>query len=909
MKRFSMSLRYGLYLVVANLTFGFGLVEAQTESRTTPTEELRCARNLAEAGGRWRTWTAKDLGPFEAALVATRGFDSPLSKLCIELVRKDGTRRGYPLDIFSAEDKAVVKQWIAQKAATSVSATAPAAGEYKIKKTDYDNEPGSFLSKETTHFRFLWGKKINDGGKAWRSEAFREMNFAYFERIWDFYERTMKAPMPYSKEAKKYKINIFVTGTGLKHNEEGFAFGAESIVIHPGGMAEGSSVIPHEFGHVVQFYSGGYRDSEFVGWFWECHANWHCHQFIPSYPPVIEGYSDRAMYDLSSSRMNYGSWPFLQYMAEHPKLSTAFCYEEWTSNLRGKKGQSLESPFQTFMRLAEEKKLAADGVAWFGDMIGEMAAHNATWDYVYQWFYRRETGHGEERMRQRALLSPVPDRPGWYRPLYAMAPRQYGYNIIDLVRDPGAPEVTVDLHGIEETGAASDWRATIVAEDASGNARYSRMWHTGKGTMALRPEDTQLYLVVAACPTKYTPLKMHMGYNGKARYSYEVALTGCKPAEQPPRSFRRQAGAAHPNGGGWVAKSAKVAATAYVAPGAQVRDRAQVTGNARIEDFAVIAGDAKVSGNAVVSGFALVRHGARVTDNARVRDFAVISDRVKLHGDCRVAEYVHVNGDGNVGGLAVLRGCGDVNTSRQTDIGGSTIAGNDVEMHTRDWKKPIEHGLFYDLVTNDQIARAKDRHDLQARWDFDRDTGEALKDVFADNDGVLRGKPGFVSDGSRKALALDGRGQYALLDGAVLDTPECTIDMTIRGTGAGQPHVIDFGSAEGSLFFTPGGDSGKAAFQISRGDKVEQIIAASALPANAWTRITIVLKAGEGVLYFDGKQVGRNAAMTLRPTDLNPRFGYLGRSSKGEGFFAGQIDDLAIYRKAFDSVAAIPATK
>jgi hypothetical protein len=68
-------------------------------------------------------------------------------------------------------------------------------------------------------------------------------------------------------------LNVFVTGTGLAKHKEGFAFGGEDVIMHPGALGDGSSVVIHEFTHSVQFYSKGFRDSPLVGWFWECHAN------------------------------------------------------------------------------------------------------------------------------------------------------------------------------------------------------------------------------------------------------------------------------------------------------------------------------------------------------------------------------------------------------------------------------------------------------------------------------------------------------------------------------------------------------------------------------------------------------------------------------------------------------------
>ena len=54
----------------------------------------------------------------------------------------------------------------------------------------------------------------------------------------------------------------------------------------------------------------------------------------------------------------------------------------------------------------------------------------------------------------------------------------------------------------------------------------------------------------------------------------------------------------HSNGGGWVANTALVDATAYVGPDAQVYGNAQLFGNAQLSGNARLFGDAQLSGNA-----------------------------------------------------------------------------------------------------------------------------------------------------------------------------------------------------------------------------------------------------------------------------------------------------------------------
>ena len=62
----------------------------------------------------------------------------------------------------------------------------------------------------------------------------------------------------------------------------------------------------------------------------------------------------------------------------------------------------------------------------------------------------------------------------------------------------------------------------------------------------------------------------------------------------------------HPNGEGWVANTATVAASAYVGPSAQVYGTARVSGNALVYGNAWVYGNAKVYGNAQVYDYARV---------------------------------------------------------------------------------------------------------------------------------------------------------------------------------------------------------------------------------------------------------------------------------------------------------------
>jgi len=884
-------------------------------------EDLRYIKNMREAVRPFRSWTFTDgsgTQTFNGAFVKTIGLDTPLSKVFAVMIHDDGRKRGYPVANFSAADRAYIAQQ-SGAAAAPVSYDATPGDEYKVRWTDFDpvRDKDVMNYHATKHFLFIWGNQIEDPARNWSNPEFRQMNFDYFEKIWDFNQDVQHAPLPYAKDAQKFKTPVYITGTGLRGHKEGFAYGGISIDVHPAAMLAGSSVLPHEFTHTLQLHMGGYRGplNQAVGWFWECHANWNACQFVPSVALALEVYNDRMHYELSSTRDNYGSWPFLEYIAEHPRFDPSFNFDVWTQNKRNGE-DAIETPFQTMMRLGSaEGKFTGDGVQGFGDLIGEVAAHNVTWDYTYQWTYKDLIGAYQHNVndtsRDRVILQPVADRAGWYRPIYSQSPKQYGINIIDLVPAPGAKKVSVDLNGIVDEVERSNWRATLVAIDKQGRARYGRMWRSGTGTIELKPGETRLALAIAGAPDQYTVTGFRTGFNSVAHYPYEVSFHGCAPSAVPdyvrPRSS--VAGAAHPNGGGFVAASAHADPGVYIAPGAMVLDNASVTGNARIEDHAVVEGQAKISGNAIVGGYAVVRNRAQVSDNARVRGFATVENEVKAGGNACILEYIRVHGNGSVGGDALIKGFGDLYVGRSAPIGGGAIVGENVEAHADNWGKPIDYGLLYEFMAEDQLAGdLKDNHHEYAHWDFETPRKNILKDALADNDGILRAGPAFVKDDGRGVLSLNGKQQYAIVEGSSADTVGLTIDTKIkwRGGAAGQD-VIAFGASAASLAITPKDETGHAAFTIRKGGVVQTVRADRAIPVDKWTRLTVTLGSGTAVLYIDGKEAGRASNITIRPCDLRAEAGYIGSGIGGHNGFNGELDDIAVYRTAFPDFASIPS--
>jgi hypothetical protein len=91
--------------------------------------------------------------------------------------------------------------------------------------------------------------------------------------------------------------------------------------------------------------------------------------------------------------------------------------------------------------------------------------------------------------------------------------------------------------------------------------------------------------MVMATPHKIQKIFWDQIYYSIYRYPWRIGIQGAKPAQYQDHLTTTElaAGAAHSNGGGWVANTAQVAPSVYVAATAKVLERAKLSGQVRIE--------------------------------------------------------------------------------------------------------------------------------------------------------------------------------------------------------------------------------------------------------------------------------------------------------------------------------------
>jgi hypothetical protein len=552
------------------------------------------------------------------------------------------------------------------------------------------------------------------------------------------------------------------------------------------------------------------------------------------------------------------------------------------------KSDAEQNFFQTLARVAQQRGIAEKGIPGAGDIVGDYGARIAEFD-MQNHNLLKSTYFSVAR----DYVEAIDVNGGQYRIAWDKAPEPYGTNVIRLLAEPGAREITVDFQGYHDPTAYSDWRACIVAVDKDGLTRYSDMWNKGVMSMPRRQGDRRYWLTVTAAPTGIlnirSPLRVCSG-NWCPRYPWRMTLKGARPGtphrlrfdsddyyaaygqaqtlgsivsapgNTPQRKLfvqkarkARQAvldripsvkdpylrhrlmstlarmdtalagadGSPHPNGGGWVASTAKVAPTAYVAPGAMVLGSARVLDNASVEEYAIVKG------------------------NARLR------------------------GDAKVGGQAF--------------IGGST----NLSGYQRGWmpSATTDHGLWQNYALDESSVMMLE----------DRYRSHGIKN------GYVCGAPKLVVDGERRAFEFDGKTQYLDLNARAADMGHITVDIAVRPDGETGQTLFDFGSDVDNCFVLRTSQNGKPEFAAKVGGKtVVAMTGKKAMAKNEWTRLRVEID-GKQIALWINNRLSVTKASGFRPADVFvpglQKRNLVAVSRDMKDHFAGAIDYVVIYQR------------
>ncbi|MEU0073007.1 beta-L-arabinofuranosidase domain-containing protein [Streptomyces sp. NPDC006332] len=196
-----------------------------------------------------------------------------------------------------------------------------------------------------------------------------------------------------------------------------------------------------------------------------------------------------------------------------------------------------------------------------------------------------------------------------------------------------------------------------------------------------------------------------------------------------------------------------------------------------------------------------------------------------------------------------------------------------------------------------------------ARYPLDESTGTAAADTTgAFPAAALSAGAAWADDGTGPAVSLDGKGGHlALPSGLLSGLDELTISVRVRVDSlAASARVFDFGYHKDTYLFlaaTTGAGRARAALKIAGMAREDFIDANGPLAVGRWTHVALTLGGGTGVLYLDGTETGRNAAMVASPLLLGVTTrSYLGRSQNStHPYLRGAVRDLRVHNRALSA--------
>ncbi|WP_324699827.1 Svx/AvrXca family virulence/avirulence protein [Novosphingobium sp. RL4] len=524
---------------------------------------------------------------------------------------------------------------LAAPAASPAPREACVAGAWAIAETDPSDTVNSALplQMQSEHFALHWKP-----GTVAPADA--QAAVKHLEYVWDYFIATLHFPEPHCGSAAKFKVNAYIgTDYGLTGGAD--SLGHMGMWIGPGALRDRFG-LAHELTHALQTATGHLMDSPYTGWMFESHANWmtvqlpefrentHCSVLLKQYPHLYYG----------STRSRYCNWQFLEFLKDTRGFDAV--NDIW----RKAPGKDDPAHLTTdpFTVLRDNKNWTQSQL---NDTYGDWALHNANWDYTNPdgsdqgAVFRRNYGSYDQSTGPDILSATVLDPIDLEHRRFAVpemwAPQRWGYNVVKLHPDAGRDHVTVTFRGVVQQASAvvslpgladepetipppaSDWRWGVVAVGADGRSRYTPLQRGDKAaaSIAVRPGDTGLYLVVMATPSQMQKIRWDQPWYSIYRYPWMVQLDGAMPDRwQDGAPGPIPGGHRHGNGGGWVGPQASVAASAYVGPYARVIS-GTVSGKARIEDHAVVLDNAQVLDEAVISGLTVLRGDTVLKGKAR----------------------------------------------------------------------------------------------------------------------------------------------------------------------------------------------------------------------------------------------------------------------------------------------------
>lgn len=411
------------------------------------------------------------------------------------------------------------------------------------------NDPQRDLnSKESAHFRILYGNERPANRRVEINDAMLEGNLRYLEEIYDFYVNEMglrDIGRPRLRDTgTKYKCNIYISDTGIGKNgkwAEAHVDGAYdqgwygNISLNQDAMDVSNTlntVLPHELAHVFMTHQKGLLAGDWN----EPMANFFSNEWQKSdRAKKYKGgqrtqdfglFAQNTEWRYPSVKKWYEIFPVLTYIYENPDHISGLGKQGFLKMLQD--GTDDKSYYYKMERVTgvEIKKILCGTIRRLITMD----------------FDKSELYQGTLNKVKKDMFTSLEDAgEGWQKVPDGKMPQQTGFNIIPLKLDLKKTSVTVELE-TTSTSPNAGHTASIVTVTNSETNRYSDMWSGGAKSVKLRGDEKEAYLVVVATPRELEALNVYItGYTpddrDTERYPYKVKITQGEEIEEDSRNI------------------------------------------------------------------------------------------------------------------------------------------------------------------------------------------------------------------------------------------------------------------------------------------------------------------------------------------------------------------------------------
>lgn len=189
--------------------------------------------------------------------------------------------------------------------------------------------------------------------------------------------------------------------------------------------------------------------------------------------------------------------------------------------------------------------------------------------------------------------------------------------------------------------------------------------------------------------------------------------------------------------------------------------------------------------------------------------------------------------------------------------------------------------------------------ELLAHYTFDN----TLNDISGNEFHALKSEPVYAEGKKEEAVVLNGIDDFITIPSQIFENvSDMTLGMWLRLNEGDDYEVFNIGTSAEGMTMNVNSNSSTLAFAITKGSQTQQIAAHVDIPTGKWIHIAAVLSDDTGMLYLNGKEVGRSEDVTFNPEDLSfTGDGFVGVSQAQDIYLNGLIDDFRIYNTALDT--------